>query len=144
MMQRLLGELIGLARATDGNEHLISPSSTAAVAECLAASREELSGPRLEALLRWVEEEKRKMVPNCFCCAAPCGKTSAYDLRLLEREDTQSRQLKQQLLSEIAALAAQGRMDAPDVFYQSLIAVGIEGIDIQILESLLAKIHKLS
>ena len=28
---RLTGALIGLARATDGNEHLINPSATAAV-----------------------------------------------------------------------------------------------------------------
>lgn len=137
MKERLLGELIGLARATEGNEHLITPSVTAVVTECLA------SAGTLE-MLQKIEAEKRSMVPNCFSCAAPCGRNNAFDLCLLEKEEPEARRLKQQLLSGLQSLAAKAPKEAESVYYQALIAVGIEGIDLQILESLLAKIQKLS
>lgn len=134
MRDRLLGALIGLARATEGNEHLISDSSTAVITEALAAVNTP-DDESLEKLLRKVEEEKRKMVPNCFCCASPCGRTSACDLKMLQQEESGTQRLKQQLLTKLT----QGACKDPKDLYTALIAVGIEGIDSKILESILQK-----
>ena len=141
MKNRLLGELIGSARATDGNEHLINPAATAVVIKCLAAA-ESLNPSALGELLGQVEEEKRNMVPDCFLCAHPCGKNSAYDMSLLQEEEPEHRDIKEKLLSELQKLAAKGWAEDERLYYQTLIAVGIAGIDLQILESLLRQIQK--
>ena len=139
MTHRLLGELIGLARATEGNEHLISPSVTAVVIKCLAAG-EAISEPEMEVLLREVDAEKRNMVPNCFCCAAPCGRNNAFDLGQLEKEAPALRDLKLQLLSRLRQLAAWDCREDPGVYYTGLIAVGIEGIEPRFLTQLLERL----
>ncbi|MBR2421591.1 MAG: hypothetical protein IKB09_04480 [Oscillospiraceae bacterium] len=141
MKNRLLGELIGLARATDGNEHLINPAATAVVIKCLAAA-ESLNPSALGELLGQVEEEKRNMVPDCFLCAHPCSKNSAHDMSLLQEEEPEHRDLKEKLLSELQKLAAKGWAEDERLYYKTLIAVGIAGIDLQILESLLRQIQK--
>lgn len=135
MRDRLIGELIGLARATEGNEHLISDSSTAVILEALAAANT-LDGENLEKMLRKVEAEKRKMVPNCFCCAAPCGRTNACDLKMLQQEEPHTQMLKNRILAKLTQDAPKDPKD----LYTALIAVGIEGIDPSILESILQKL----
>lgn len=130
LCERLIGELIGLARATDGSEHLISQSSTSLIQEALAAACRDSDADALEKLIGRVEEEKRKMVPDCFTCACPCGRTSAYDLARLDREDTDVRSLKMQLLQGIQGMASAApecsseRLDR--FFYTALIIIGMD------------------
>lgn len=114
----LLGQLIGLCRATDGNEHLISPSATAVIRECLRAV--DCGSGDVSLLSEKVEREKRKMVPDCFVCAAPCGRTSACDLSAME--DGPVRRLKFRLLDELCR-----RADSAEekLLYRCLVAVGI-------------------
>jgi len=68
LREKLIGELIGLARATEGNEHMLTPTTAAAVVEGLAAA---LPGgccdaEVLSAILDRVDREKRKLVPACY------------------------------------------------------------------------------
>lgn len=122
---QMIGALIGLARATDGNEHLISETSTALVAECLAAT--DADATTLAMLMDRIGEEKRKMVPDCFLCACPCGRTDAYDMTRLEKEEKTLWDMKTRLLSGIRRLAAGPRNPKTDAFlYKALIAVGME------------------
>lgn len=139
-MDRLLGELIGLARATEGNEHLITPAVTAVVIRCLAAA--EQPEDNLESLLTLVEDRKRGMVPNCFSCAAPCGRNNAFDLQKLREEPVDIQTKKREILEGLQALAADGSERPADVFYTGLIAVGIEGIDPKFLDGILANIQR--
>ena len=99
----LLSQLIGLARATDGNEHLITAESTKAIVSCLNAhiSTEQ----RLAEYLSRVEDVKRKMVPDCFLCANPCGRTSAYDLSLIDQEEPDIRNIKYSILSQLIEIS---------------------------------------
>lgn len=144
---RLTGALIGLARATDGNEHLISPSSTAVIVNSLSAMlTEDFS---LDALLEQVEQEKRKMVPDCFLCANPCGKNSDYDLRQLQNEQEDVRELKYLLLHGIRSLALCARLghhdDAVDrFFYKALILIGMEGWEADALLPFVAEMGELT
>lgn len=136
---KLIGALIGLARATDGNEHLISDSSTSVVVESLFAmqTNASLDNSILETLLERVEQEKRKMVPDCFTCAAPCGKNREYDMRRLWDADAEERSLKSLLLLGIRGLSAyahhaaeRGRHDreVDRFFYKALVVIGIDGL----------------
>lgn len=148
---RLTGALIGLARATDGNEHLIRPSSTAVIVNCLSAMLTEDFPP--EILLEQVEQEKRKMVPDCFLCANPCGKNSDYDLRQLQNTPEEVRDLKYLLLhgSRSLALCAQqaARLghhdDAVDrFFYKVLILIGMEGWEADALLPFVAEMGEMA
>lgn len=129
---RLTGKLIGLARATDGNEHLINPDASAVIIQSLAATSSHSSpdDALLEQLCARVEEEKRKMVPGCFTCACPCGKNADYDLQDLLHDSEEIRNLKLQLLDAIRNLASTlSRQDeeAERFLYTALIVIGMDG-----------------
>lgn len=135
LREKLIGALIGLARATDGNEHLISASSTEVVVEALDAVRSGADEETMLRLLARTDEEKRKMVPNCFVCEAPCGRTSEYDMQCLLKADEKVRFLKNIILSGICDAAAKFRCDAAQYgrdaeserfFYKALIVTGID------------------
>lgn len=126
----LIGALIGLARATEGNEHLITPQTTELIRECLNICPD--SWDSLDHWLGKVEEEKRNIVPNCFYCACPCGRTSAYDLAEMEKEPEDVRHVKLRILREIREYAKQ--QDFPShVLYRGLILVGIVGYDPEVM-----------
>ena len=134
--QKLVGALIGIARATDGNEHLITEGSTSVILNCLSASVS--SEAEFMYLLGTIETEKRKMVPDCYLCANPCGRTDAYDLSLLDREESEIRNEKLRILSKLQQLASKSFDPADTPFlYQGLIAIGLEGCTAQDLAKIL-------
>ena len=148
---RLIGSLIGLARATDGNEHLISDSSTAVILEALSASNTD--GETLEKLRQRIIGEKRKMVPDCFVCASPCGRTSDYDMRKLWTADEDIRSLKSQILLGIRDMAprvfraaAQGYRDreVEEFFYKALIVIGMDDYGVEDLNPILLEMGKMN
>lgn len=126
LRDRLIGALVGLARAVEGNEHLITPAVTAVVTESLSAALNGGSPDALEACLSRVEAQKRLMVPNCFSCAAPCGRTAAYDMENLWAAEETVRSLKVQILHSLGRIAARPRRDAAAelYLYRALFAIG--------------------
>lgn len=118
MRDRILGELIGLARCTENNEHLISASTTSLVLEALACAD--------GALLPRIEAEKRRMVPDCFACASPCGRNNAYDVsRIPEMEKAE----KQRIMAALSALCRPLSREGERTLYHLLILLGVEGLD---------------
>lgn len=137
---KLTGALIGLARATDGNGHLITPASTAVVVESLAATLTKEDPDTLTALYRRIEEEKRRMVPDCFACASPCGKNNAYDMENLWNTVAEIRSLKCLLLLGIRGMAVSARRAAvlgrhdeevDRFFYKALIVIGMDDFGVE-------------
>ena len=137
LQDQLTGALIGLARATDGNEHMLSDTTAAAVVEGLFATLTNVNfdNDALLALLARVEEEKRKLVPECFRCASSCGRTEDYDLAKLWNADEDIRSLKSLILFGIRGVAAYAyhaavlgyRDEAIHKFlYKALFAIGTE------------------
>ena len=82
MHDQLLSKLVGIARATDGNEHLINAGATAAIAEglCLLENGDDC---KVRKVMERIQVEKRNMIPDCFLCASPCGKNADLDLSQL-------------------------------------------------------------
>ena len=137
LQDKLPGALIGLARATDGNEHLIRESATAVIIESLFATLTNVNfdNAALEKLLERVGEEKRKMVPDCFACAAPCGRNNDYDMQDLWNADEDIRSLKSLILFGIRGMAAYAyhaavlgchEQEVDRFFYKALIAIGMD------------------
>lgn len=141
LQDKLTGALIGIARATDGSEHLISPGSTAVIRDALCALHQNADAETLGTLLRRVEAEKRNMVPNCFLCDNPCGRTSDYDMADLQRLPEHIRQLKLELLRGICRLAADGKQTV--FYYTALIVIGMDDFPESRLDALMEELHKL-
>ena len=107
LQEQLTGALIGIARAVDGNEHLITDSTDKIVREGLAAARPDASSgsDSLSALIQEVEDEKRRLIPLCYECAAPCGKNNNYDMRRLYMAEEDVCSLKLLILCGIRSMA---------------------------------------
>ena len=132
----LLGQLSGLTRATDGNEHLITPSATATIRCCLTAIHRDRGD--WKALTDMVLEEKRNMVPNCFVCANPCGRTAGCDLSAFpEGED---RDARMRLLKALCRRTAEDPRLAEALLYRCLICAGIDDYTPEELEELTKEI----
>lgn len=133
LRDQLTGALIGLARATEGNDHMLRDSTAAVTVAGLIAIA---AGSRLDRdglldLIERVDQEKRKLVPACYECAASCGRTSNYDMRKLGNSSEAVQKLKLQILSgacDVAALAAEAGKDEAVSYslYRALYAIGMD------------------
>ena len=108
LQDRLTGALIGLARATDGNEHMLSASTADVVVEGLFATLTNVNfdNDALLAIGDRVDAEKRKLVPECYKCAASCGRNNDYDMQKLWNAQEDIRSLKSLILFGIRGVAA--------------------------------------
>jgi len=108
LQDKLTGALIGLARATEGNEHLIGDSLSDTVIKALFATLTNVNfdDAELEKLIKLVDEEKKKLVPDCYECASSCGRNNDYDMALLWNADEDIRSLKSLILFGIRGIAA--------------------------------------
>ena len=155
LQDQLTGALIGIARAVDGNEHLISDSTDKIVREGLAAALPDTNSGNdsLSLLIRRAEDEKRKLIPLCYECASPCGKNNNYDMRRLYAAAEDICSLKLLILCGIRSMAAYacraaalGRT-APEVnrfFYQALFSIGAESFGVQELLPVAAQFGKMN
>lgn len=137
LRDRLTGALIGLARATEGNDHMLSDSTAEVTVEALSATRTnvEVDNEVLLTLLKRVDDEKRKLVPECYNCASSCGRTDNFDMQKLWNAGEDIRSLKSLLLFGIRGLAAwachAGAKGCRDeeihrFLYRALFAVGMD------------------
>ena len=119
--EELFGEMISLARITDGNEHLITPDSTALLRLCLRRMASGTADTQL--LTKEILAQKQKMVPDCFRCANPCGKTFPYDLG--ELPEGEIRDLKVAILDRLCVKADVQE----ELLYRALTAVSLWGYE---------------
>ena len=137
----LLGAIIGLARATEGNEDLLTASTHQATLEALSMEADEKEKAIIK-MISAVREEKRKLVPNCFDCAMSCGRTSDFDLRELALEEEALRTAKLELLSDLRALAKSTDISSPKIpcFYEALCFIGYDCATTEQIQKLKEKI----
>ena len=108
LQDKLTGALIGLARATEGNEHKIAESTYQVILEGLFATLTNVNfdSEAIYRLLDWVEVEKHRLADQCYCCASPCGRNGDYDLENLWNAQEDIRSLKSLILFGIRGVAA--------------------------------------
>ena len=135
LQDRLTGALIGIARAANGNDHLITAETTTLVIESLFATLTNVNfdNSSLSALLERAKEAKRSMVPDCFGCENACGRTDDYDMNDLWQAEEDVRSLKSLILFGIRGVAAYAYHAAilgrhsrkvEDFLYQALFLIG--------------------
>lgn len=108
LRDRLTGALIGLARATENNEHLLTDQTHLLFLQGLCVLDSCAAADEFEQLLARIETEKRRLVGNCFTCTNPCGRTADYDIARLWAAEAEDRRLRTRILlvsREVAKLA---------------------------------------
>ena len=136
LQDKLTGALIGLARATEGNEDLVNDKTDKLILEGLFATitNVNFNNGTLEALIGKIEEERKRLIPNCFYCTSRCGRNDNFDMQFLWQEQEDIRSLKSLILFGIRGMAAYayhasilGYIDKEvnAFFYKALFAIGM-------------------
>ena len=137
LQDKLTGALIGLARATEGNEELVTSETHKLVLEALftTITNVNFNNDTITALIAKVETEKERLVPKCFCCSSACGRNDDYDMQKLWNADEDIRSLKSLILFGIRGVAAYayhasvlGYTDESinNFFFKALFAIGMD------------------
>ncbi len=137
LQDELTGTLIGLARATEGNEDLVNEDTDKLILEGLfsTVTNVNFSNETLHALIARVETEKGRLVPNCSSCTSTCGRNDNFDMQSLWQADEDIRSLKSLILFGIRGVAAYAYhaavlgytdKDVTNFFYKALFAIGRE------------------
>ena len=137
LQDELTGALIGLARAAEGNEHLVNEEMDQLVLEGLftTVTNVNFNDETLKILIYKIENAKKKLVPNCFTCSGSCGRNDNFDMNTLWTTDEDVRSLKSLILFGIRGMAAYayhasvlGYTDETisKFFYKALFAVGMK------------------
>lgn len=126
MKNKLLGVLVGLARVTDGNEHFITPELTALITDVLKALQSGAENDVLENLYLDALAIKKAMVPNCFLCDNPCGRTSDFNISELDAAPLEVRDQKYRMLILLQEAVVSGKVLSPTLIYDALYLYGME------------------
>jgi hydroxylamine reductase len=137
LQDKLTGALIGLARATEGNESLVTPEIDRLVLEGLFTTVTNVSfnNEPLNALIERVEQAKASLIPQCGVCESQCGRNDDYDMQDLWQADEDIRSLKSLILFGIRGMAAYAYhaavlgftdKEVSDFFYKALFAIGMK------------------
>ena len=135
----LLGALIGLARAAEGSEALLTDAVYRLVLEGLftTITNVNFSNATINALIERVEAEKERLVPRCGGCPSACGRNDDQDMKAVWEADEDIRSLKSLILFGIKGMSAYayhaevlGYRDAEvnGFFLKALRTVGAEGL----------------
>ena len=154
LRDKLAGALIGLARATEGNEHAISDSTSSVTMEGLfILMNEHFDDAKLLSIMEKIKIEKQKLVPDCFLCAYPCGRTTDYDLTLLWYADEEIRNLKLSILSGICKIASNtyhSSSSSPtdeslhNLLYKALFSIGTEDWGMEELLPIIQEVNEVN
>ena len=137
LQDELTGALIGLARATEGNEQLVTEEMNQLVLEGLftTITNVNFNDETLKLLIDKIEDTKKKLVPNCFTCSDSCGRNNNFDMSTLWTTDEDIRSLKSLILFGIRGMATYayhasvlGYTDETisKFFYKALFAIGMK------------------
>ena len=146
----LTGALIGLARAVDGNEDLVTEKTDALMIESLfmTLTNVNFDDSRIQAQIDRVHREQGRMIPRCAVCASPCGRNEDYNMEQLWQAEENIRSLKSLLLFGLRGMAAYayhamvlGYTDntVNQFFYEALMQIGLD----LTMEELLPEVLKL-
>ncbi len=133
LQDMLTGELIGLARAVNGNDP--SKKSNKLIIDGLftAITNVNFNDETISKLIDDIKIEKENFNPKCTSCNTPCSRNDSYDMNKLWTDNEDIRSLKSLLLFGMRGMAAYahhaymlGETDeiVNDFFYKGLMAIG--------------------
>lgn len=96
---QLIGALVGLARATEGNVNRPTEETDRVFIKGMrmcSPDRKD-SFQQIQNQIEVLHEEKWKLIPRCLDCASPCGRNNDFDI--IKLKGMQNSRLKYVLLS---------------------------------------------
>ena len=122
---------------TEGNEYLITGDTSRLVLEGLftTVTNVNFNNDTITELIRRVEKERERLVPDCFVCTVSCGKNNNYDMNNLWEAGEDVRSLKSLILFGIRGVAAYAYHAAVlgytddtinRFFFKALFAIGMD------------------
>lgn len=123
LQNQLLGALIGLSRAANGNEDIITPETDRLLLGALSALSGGSDTAKRAFILR-IHTEKARLAPGCSICPSPCGRTADWDIGELNLEGERTRALKLTILSHLIDAAAAFPTEHLSILYESLTVIG--------------------
>lgn len=141
---KLIGTLIGLVRSTIGNEDLITSSTNDLIITSLYLGKN-MDEYNITELIDRIENEKRRLVPNCYNCLSSCGRNDNFNFEELDLLPAPLKNLKLDLLSHLETLASKLyqtkiiSQDTLNFLYEGLFSIGLNSIDINNLQNLINK-----
>ncbi len=107
LQDKLTGALIGLARASVGNEQMLTTELHDLVMEALFSTLTNVNfdNDSLQRLIDRVHAEKERLAPQCGECGT-CGRNDDYDMNGLWNADEDLRSLRSLILFGIRGVAA--------------------------------------
>lgn len=133
LQDELTGALIGLARASDGNQPTESTHRVMLEGLFTTITNVNFNRETIQEQIESVTREKDALIPRCGECAQPCGRNDNYDMKELWNADADIRSLKSLILFGLRGMAAyayHARMlgysdeEVNSFFYEGLFAVG--------------------
>lgn len=131
----LTGALIGLARATDGNEPMESTDKVVLKGLFTTITNVNFNNDTIKDIIDQIHIEKDKLVPRCLSCGSNCSRNDDYDMKNVWDANEDIRSLKSLILFGIKGMAAYAYHAAVlgyndktvnEFFYKALIAIGSE------------------
>ena len=143
LQEKLIGALIGITRASNGNESILTKDTDKLVVESLLATSPNAvaNESTLQALIDRAVEEKKRIIPNCFYCESTCLRKMDYDMTSMQNENKAVRAVKLELLAAIQKLAAVSyqeeltgiiNKERNEFFYTALYAIGMDWSEIEL------------
>ena len=137
LQDELTGALIGLARAAEGNEDIVTKETDRLIIEGLftTVTNVNFNNETLSAMIDRVHAEKNRLVPSCLTCASVCGRNDDCDMRTVWEAHEDIRSLKSLILFGIRGVAAYAyhalvlgytHEEVNKFFYKALFSIGMD------------------
>ena len=146
MIENLLFAIIGLVRSMENNEGTVTDHTHLLVLNgYIAYDKKDIASA--EMLYPKIREEKRRLVPNCFECTAPCGRTEDCTRDQLWSVDEEINRVKIKLISLLSFLSYKTvnslNKDALDLIYRATFVLGIDYWEKEKYEKILKELQSL-
>ena len=104
--KNLIGALIGLIKAIEGNEDIINDNTNNIIKNAILA----FNTINHEEIIDILHDEKKRLIPDCLTCKTPCGKGLDYDVNDLILENPKIIEIKIEILNKIYELALNDKL----------------------------------
>lgn len=138
--KNLIGALIGLIKAIEGNEDIINDNTNNIIKNAILA----LNTINHEEIIDILHNEKKRLIPDCLICKTPCGKGLDYDVNDLILENPEIIEIKTEILNKIYELALNDKLFINmNVIYTALYSINMR-YKYESFEEIIKQINKIS
>jgi len=125
-VQTIVGAVIGLGRATEGNKNRPDKNTHQVLVRALSLINTDTDSVSAHEITKQLHEEKFKLVPRCVTCPKQCGRNHDFHCETFETMSSETSKAKLALLSLIIEIGSHPlfKGERLDFIYDALFIVG--------------------